>query len=118
MQTEIVISQIFILAVAVVIGAIAAKFKILTNESKDMLSKVIYNISLPLMLFTKYLRLETTPELIKNSLIVLLISILVILILYSASLLQQNCSDFVVPSQQYIKYIQYSEILYFWAFRL
>ena len=45
METRIIISQIFILAVVVLIGAIAAKFKVLTKESKDMLSKVIFNIS-------------------------------------------------------------------------
>ncbi|MBN2041261.1 MAG: AEC family transporter [Spirochaetes bacterium] len=87
MQTEIVISQIFILGVVVLIGAISAKLKILTPESKDMLSKVIFNITLPLMLFTKFLRLETTPVLIKNSLIVFMISVLVILFLYFVSLL-------------------------------
>jgi len=37
MQTEVVITQIIILAVVVLIGAIAAKFKVLTIDSKDML---------------------------------------------------------------------------------
>jgi predicted permease len=74
MQTEIVISQIFILAVVVLIGVIAAKFRVLTNESKDVLSKVIFNISLPLMLFTNFFRLEATPRLIANSFSVLAIS--------------------------------------------
>lgn len=79
METRIIISQIFILAVVVIIGALAAKFKVLTRESKDMLSKVIFNISLPLMLFTNFLKLGATPRLIANSFIVLALSGLIIL---------------------------------------
>lgn len=79
METRIIISQIFILAVVVLIGAIAGKFKVLTIESKDMLSKVIFNISLPLMLFTNFLKLEATPRLLVNSVIVLTVSGFVIL---------------------------------------
>jgi len=74
MQTQVIITQIIILAVVVLIGAIAAKFKVLTTDSKDMLSKVIFNISLPLMLFTNFFRLEATPRLIANSLTILAIS--------------------------------------------
>jgi malate permease and related proteins len=74
MQTGVVINQIFILAVVVLIGAIAAKFKVFTNDSKDVLSKVIFNISLPLMLFTNFFRLEATPRLIANSIIILSLS--------------------------------------------
>ena len=79
METRIILSQIFILAVVVFIGAIAAKFKVLTPDSKDMLSKVIFNISLPLMLFTNFLKLDATPGLISNSFIVVAVSGFVIL---------------------------------------
>jgi malate permease and related proteins len=81
MQTEIIISQIFILAVVVLIGVVAARFRVLTNESKDVISKVIFNISLPLMLFTNFFRLEATPRLIANSFTVLAISGIVIFFL-------------------------------------
>ncbi|HBE40140.1 MAG TPA: hypothetical protein DDW27_02885, partial [Bacteroidales bacterium] len=81
METRIIISQIFILAIVVLIGAIAARFKVLTPESKDMLSKVIFNISLPLMLFTNFLKLGATPRLIANSMTVLAVSGIIILFL-------------------------------------
>jgi malate permease and related proteins len=84
METRIIISQIFILAVVVLIGAIAGKLKVLTHDSKDMLSKVIFNISLPLMLFTNFLRLEATPRLLANSFIVLSVSGFVILFMLLA----------------------------------
>ncbi|MBG0861087.1 MAG: AEC family transporter [Bacteroidales bacterium] len=78
MQAGIVISQIFVLAVVVIIGVIAARFRVLTIDTKDMLSKVIFNISLPLMLLTNFLTIEATPRLIANSLTVLLITALII----------------------------------------
>jgi predicted permease len=81
MQTQVVITQIFILAVVVIIGAIAAKFNVFTSDSKDVLSKIIFNISLPLMLFTNFFRLEATPRLIVNSLMILSISGFVIFFL-------------------------------------
>jgi malate permease and related proteins len=81
MQTQVIITQIIILAVVVLIGAMAAKFRVLTIDSKDMLSKVIFNISLPLMLFTNFFRLEATPRLIANSITILAISGFVIFFL-------------------------------------
>lgn len=84
MEAEIVITQIFTLAVVVVIGVLAARFRVLTNESKDVLSKVIFNISLPLMLFTNFFSLEATPRLISNSLTVLGLTGFVIMLLFAA----------------------------------
>ncbi len=81
METKIVITQITILAVVVLIGAAAAKFRVFTSDSKDVLSKIIFNISLPLMLFTNFFRLEATPRLVSNSLTVLSVSGFIILFL-------------------------------------
>jgi hypothetical protein len=81
MESRIVLTQIAILSVVVIIGAIAAKFRVFNSESKDVLSKVIFNISLPLMLFTNFFRMEATPRLISNSLTVLAITGFVILFL-------------------------------------
>lgn len=81
MEIKIVITQITILAVVVIIGASAAKFRVFTSDSKDVLSKIIFNISLPLMLFTNFFRLEATPRLVSNSLTVLSVSGFIILFL-------------------------------------
>jgi hypothetical protein len=81
MEINIVLTQIAILAVVVVIGGIAAKLRVFTSDSKDVLSKIIFNISLPLMLFTNFFRLEATPRLITNSITVLSISGFVIFFL-------------------------------------
>ena len=81
MESKIVLTQIAILSVVVIIGAVAAKFRVFSSESKDVLSKVIFNISLPLMLFTNFFRMEATPRLISNSLTVLAVTGFVILFL-------------------------------------
>jgi predicted permease len=81
LETTIIISQIFILSIVVIIGAVAARFKVLTPDSKDMLSKVIFNISLPLMLFTNFLKLDATPRLLANSFIVVTVSGFIIMFL-------------------------------------
>jgi hypothetical protein len=84
MESKIVLSQIIILAVVVLIGAISAKFRVLTHDSKDMLSKLIFNISLPLMLFTNFLKLDVTPRLLSNSFTVLAVVGFVILFMLLA----------------------------------
>jgi len=91
-ETTIIISQIVILAIAVLIGAVAARFKVITPESKDMLSKIIFNISLPLMLFTNFLQLDSTPKLLANSFIVLGLSGIVILFMLLAGWLTARIS--------------------------
>jgi len=74
METRIVISQIVMLAVIVLAGVIAGKTRIFTPDSKDMLSKLIFNITLPMMLFTNFLKLDVTPRLLTNSLLVVSVS--------------------------------------------
>jgi|WetSurMetagenome_2_1015567.scaffolds.fasta_scaffold11442_5 malate permease and related proteins len=77
-ETGIISSQILILVIAAIVGVIAAKTGVITRESNSMLSKVIFNISLPLMLFTNFFKLDVTPKLLSNSLIVIAVSALVI----------------------------------------
>ena len=84
METRIIISQIIMLAVIVLTGVIAGKVKVFTVQSKDMLSKLIFNISLPMMLFTNFLKLEVTPRLLANSVIVLSLAFLTILFMLLA----------------------------------
>ena len=81
METNIVLSQITILAIVVVIGAIAARFRVLNEDGMGMLSKLIFNISLPLMLLTNFMKLDATPRLISNSFVVLILSGFVLLFL-------------------------------------
>ena len=80
-ETLIISTQIFILAIAVIVGVIAAKAGVISRESNSMLSKVILKISLPLMLFTNFFKLEVTPRLLTNSLITIALTAAVLLLL-------------------------------------
>jgi predicted permease len=79
MQTEIIFNQILILAILVVIGIIASKAKVITIDSKDFLAKIIFNITLPLMLLCNFSKINITPEILSNSLIIIGLTLFVLL---------------------------------------
>jgi malate permease and related proteins len=93
LESKIILTQIATLAIVVIIGVIAARFRIITETSKDGLSRLIFNVSLPLMLFTNFLRLDVTPRLLSNSFIVLSVSGFMILILLLVSWITANIFD-------------------------
>jgi len=87
MPVNIIINQILILTILVLIGITGSRVKIVTPVSKDFLARIIFNITLPAMLFTNFSRIDLTPRLLSNSLMVLVISALVLLFMLSAGIL-------------------------------
>jgi predicted permease len=81
MQQSIIINQISFLTILVLIGYFASKIGIIKEETRDSLVKVIFNITLPLLLVTNFSKLDLTPEILRNSLIVIVISLIVILMM-------------------------------------
>lgn len=79
MQTEIIFTQILILSIVVVIGIIASKVRVITIDTKDFLAKIIFNITLPLMLLCNFSRINITPEILSNSFIVIGLTLFVLL---------------------------------------
>jgi predicted permease len=79
MQINIILNQIFILSILAIIGVIGSRFKVITVGSKDFLAKIIFNITLPSMLLTNFSRIDLTPRILSNSLLILLLSALVLL---------------------------------------
>ncbi len=67
MQAEIILNQILILGVLVLVGVAGSFFKVLTESAKDILAKIIFNITLPLMLLTNFSKMDITPRLLVNS---------------------------------------------------
>lgn len=78
MEQSIIINQISFLAVLVLIGFFCSKIGVITAEIRDSLVKIIFNITLPILLLTNFSKLDLTPEILKNSLIVIVISFLII----------------------------------------
>ena len=67
MQTDIILHQILILGVLVIVGIAGSAFKVLNETIKDSLAKIIFNITLPLMLLTNFSSMDITPRLLVNS---------------------------------------------------
>jgi malate permease and related proteins len=81
MPVQIIISQIVMLGILVLIGVIASKVKVITPVSKDFLAKIIFNISLPAMVFTNFTKISVTDRLLANSLLFLVLSFIVLMIM-------------------------------------
>jgi len=80
---NIFFQQIGILAILVVIGAGARHFNVVSPAAKDGLAKIIFNITLPLLIFTGIPGMEMTRSLATNSLVVLFFSFLVLGIMWA-----------------------------------
>lgn len=75
MQQSIILEQLSFLVILVLVGLGASKAGIIKEETRDSLVKIIFNITLPLLLFTNFSRLELTPEILTNSLLVIIMSL-------------------------------------------
>ncbi len=72
MDSIIIANQILILGILVCIGVFATKRGIINEALKDGISRLVFKITLPLMIFTNFTALEITPELLKNGALVIL----------------------------------------------
>jgi malate permease and related proteins len=84
MPLSIILNQIVILSILVIIGVIASKAKVITPVTKELLAKLIFNVTLPSMLLTNFSRIDLTPRLLSNSFQILLLSTMVLLFMLLA----------------------------------
>lgn len=87
LHSEIIIHQIVILGIMVLVGAIATKARVIDQNLKDGIARLVFNITLPLMIITTYAKTDLTSELIRNSALVVFLSFLSIMFLYLLGLL-------------------------------
>ncbi len=74
MQSEIILNQILILGVLALIGAIASRTGIITEILKEGIASLVFNITLPLLILSSFTSLDVTFELLRNGLLVLILS--------------------------------------------
>jgi len=79
MQESVIVQQISFLAVLILIGLVASKIGVIKAETRDTLAKIIFNITLPLLLLTNFSKLDFSHEILRNSLYIIIISLAVIL---------------------------------------
>ena len=69
-QFEVIVNQIIILAILVIIGYLGARWKVINDEVKSSMAKIIIKISMPLLVLTSISSKELTDEMMKNALAV------------------------------------------------
>ena len=84
MATGIIINQLLIFCLLMIVGAFAAKRKILNDESKDFLARIIIDITLPFLIFSTFSHLEFDIKLFKNGLFVFVLAFVNLGFLYLA----------------------------------
>lgn len=79
---NIVFSEILGFIILVMIGIIGSRSGVITSDAKDLIAKVIFNITLPLMLLCNFSKLDITPRLIYNSVAVIVLALFTLLLMY------------------------------------
>ena len=80
MEFITIINQISFLAILAFCGILASRLKILPEFSKDAIEKLVFYITLPLLLVTKISSLEITPAILQNSGLVIGFTYLILVI--------------------------------------
>jgi predicted permease len=80
MEFFTIINQIVFLTILAFCGILASRLKILTELSKDVIEKLVFYITLPLLIVTKISNLEITPAILQNSGLVVGFTYLILLI--------------------------------------
>lgn len=76
MDLIIIFEQIGMLAILTLIGVIAYKFKVITEDVKKGIVNIIFNITLPLLIIVTIAKQDLTKEIIQNSGLVILFTYL------------------------------------------
>ena len=66
-----IINQILFLAILTLCGIIAYRFKVIHNSAKDVIEKLVFYVTLPLLIITKLSSLSFTAEILRNGLFIL-----------------------------------------------
>ena len=80
---ETIINSIIKLGIAMLVGFVCIKTGYITKEQNNGLSKVIVRVTLPILIITSLTSLEFDTQKLKNSIYVLLVSIVVVAFLFA-----------------------------------
>lgn len=75
-----IIDQIAILGILALCGIIAYRFKILNNSAKEVFNKLVFYITLPLLIVTKLSSLTLTDEILRNGLLIIIGTYLILFV--------------------------------------
>ncbi len=84
MQSQVIVEQIIIAGIIVFAGAVGSWLRVINESVKGAVSRLVFNISLPLLILTTLSRLEMSGELIANGFWAIIFSLLSFLLLHLA----------------------------------
>lgn len=90
MHFSIIINQILILAFLAVIGVIATKLNVITDQVKNSIANIVFHITLPALIITSVTSVDLNKEIISNSIWVFVVSNLGVILLYSIGSLSKR----------------------------
>ncbi|MFW6248286.1 MAG: AEC family transporter [Bacteroidota bacterium] len=82
MKTQIIIEQIIVLGILIMTGAIGAWTRVINATVKESIARLVFNITLPLLIITTFMNMEISGKLLKNGLWVLIFSNIAIFIMW------------------------------------
>lgn len=82
MYFSIITSQILILALLALVGVVATKLKVITEQVKNSIASLVFNITLPFLIITSVSNVEINKEILNNSILVFILSAIGVTLLY------------------------------------
>ncbi|MFP4024462.1 MAG: AEC family transporter [Thiohalospira sp.] len=82
MYFSIITGQILILALLALVGVVATKLKVITEQVKNSIASLVFNITLPFLIITSVSHVEINKEILNNSILVFILSSIGISLLY------------------------------------
>lgn len=84
MATSIIINQLLIFGVLILVGYIAKRFNVLSDEGRDALAKIVIEVTLPFLIFSTFAKMDFSPELARGSIIVFILAFVNLALLHVA----------------------------------
>ena len=75
-----IFEQILVLAIIAIVGVLAVRFKILNDDAKNVIEKIVFYITLPLLIITKLASLEISDQILKNGFQVIIFTYVILFI--------------------------------------
>ncbi|PWD99891.1 AEC family transporter [Marinilabilia rubra] len=83
MHSQVIVEQIIIAGIIVLVGALGSWAKIINEQAKQSISKVVFNISLPLLIMTTFLEMDISRKILVDGFWALIFSLLAFLLMYT-----------------------------------
>lgn len=82
MQSQVIIQQIIIAGLIISVGAIGAKANVIHSEVRNAIARLVYNITLPLLILTTFSNNDISREIVLNGLWIIIFSAISFMLLF------------------------------------